>query len=164
MGIKAIVLEDVSDEWVILKVTSEGISIDTTDKILEKGNYEAGELLRQEYGNKVGLMTLGQAGENKYSVSTIAISDTEGRPVRHAGRGGLGTVMGSKKIKAIVIDPKNAEGITIKDKEAFKKASKAFTKMLLDHPVCGEGLPTYGSSILVNILNESGGLPTGNFR
>lgn len=164
MGIKAIILEDVSDEWVVLKVTSGGISIDTADKILEKGNYEAGELLRQEYGNKVGLMTLGQAGENKYSVSTIAISDTEGRPVRHAGRGGLGAVMGSKKIKAIVIDPKNAEGITIKDKEAFKKASKAFTKMLLDHPVCGEGLPTYGSSVLVNILNESGGLPTGNFR
>ena len=71
--------------------------------------------------------------------------------------------MGSKQLKFISIDDKGAPGVKIADPEKFKAASKVFTKALLDHPVSGQGLPSYGTNVLVNILNEAGGLPTRNF-
>lgn len=72
--------------------------------------------------------------------------------------------MGSKGIKAIVLDPAGTPVIRKpKNAEAFKAASRAFAQGLSSHPVCGTGLPTYGTNVLVNILNEAGGLPTKNF-
>ena len=56
-----------------------------------------------------------------------------------------------------------APGVKIADPEKFRAAARIFAKALLDHPVSGEGLPTYGTNVLVNILNEAGGLPTRNF-
>ncbi|MGM0419343.1 MAG: aldehyde ferredoxin oxidoreductase C-terminal domain-containing protein, partial [Thermodesulfobacteriota bacterium] len=79
------------------------------------------------------------------------------------GRGGLGAVMGSKNIKYIVIDPKDSKSVYVKDPEKFKEAAKKFAKTLTDHPVSGEGLPTYGTNVLTNVLHEAGGLPTKNF-
>jgi aldehyde:ferredoxin oxidoreductase len=71
--------------------------------------------------------------------------------------------MGSKKIKAVVIDDTGAPGVAIANPEAFKSAAKRFAKALTSHPVC-QGLGKYGTNVLVNILNEAGGLPTENFR
>jgi len=71
--------------------------------------------------------------------------------------------MGSKGLKAIIIDPTGGEKSPIADKEAFKEASKRFTKALKEHAVTSQGLPTYGTDILINIINEAGGLPTKNF-
>lgn len=164
MGIKAMVIEGMADEWCVIKITKDSVEFSEADDVLGKGNYEVGELLREKFGAKTGVISIGQAGESKLSAASIAVADMEGRPVRHAGRGGLGAVMGSKKVKALVIDDANASGVEIQDKEAFKEAAQAFSKMLLDHPVCGQGLPTYGTAVLVNILNEAGGLPTENFK
>ena len=72
--------------------------------------------------------------------------------------------MGSKKIKYITIDDTGGPGITIADPEKFKTQARILAKALLDHPVTGQGLPTYGTNVLINILNEAGGLPTKNFR
>ena len=72
--------------------------------------------------------------------------------------------MGSKKIKAVVIDDAGAPGVTIADTVAFKSAAKRFATALSTHPVTSQGLTKYGTNILVNILNEAGGLPTKNFR
>ena len=71
--------------------------------------------------------------------------------------------MGSKGLKAIIINPEGGAHHPLRDAEAFKKAAKRFSTALMDHPVCGQGLPNYGTAVLVNILHEAGGLPTRNF-
>jgi aldehyde:ferredoxin oxidoreductase len=67
-------------------------------------------------------------------------------------------------LKAVIIDPAGGANAPIKDMESFKEASKRFAKALQEHPVSGQGLPAYGTDILINIINEAGGLPTRNFR
>ena len=72
--------------------------------------------------------------------------------------------MGSKKIKCITIDAENYKEVTYADADKFKAASKVFTKALQENPISGEGLPAFGTNVLVNIINEAGGLPSHNFR
>ena len=134
------------------------------DNLKELGNYATMDELVKEYGDKAGYISIGQAGEWKLAGASVAFSDRELRPTRHAGRGGLGAVMGSKGLKAIIIDPAGGENAPIKDVKKFKQASKRFAKALIDHPVSGQGLPNYGTNILVNIINEAGGLPVKNFK
>ncbi len=81
--------------------------------------------------------------------------------MRSSGRGGLGAVMGSKRIKFITVEPKDGK-VEIADRDAFKAANKTFAKALSSHPI-SQGLGQYGTNVLVNIINESGGLPTRNF-
>ncbi len=95
--------------------------------------------------------------------ATIASTDIELRPTRHAGRGGLGAVMGSKGIKVIIFDDSETTMRKPKDPEKFKEANKVFTRGLQSHAVTGEGLPAYGTNVLANIINEAGGYPTRNF-
>jgi len=71
--------------------------------------------------------------------------------------------MGSKKVKALVIDDTGAGAVPIADVEKFRSAAKVFAKALMDHPVSGEGLAAYGTDVLVNIINEAGGFPSYNF-
>ena len=87
----------------------------------------------------------------------------ENRPTRHAGRGGMGAVMGSKGLKAIIVDDTGTDHPAMKDPEAFKEASKKFAQLLAKHPVTGETLPTYGTNALANVINEAGAYPTRNF-
>jgi aldehyde:ferredoxin oxidoreductase len=108
-------------------------------------------------------ITNGPAGEALLKAAGIAVSDPKGYPNRFAGRGGLGAVMGSKGLKAIVVSDKGLPYLEHADKEAFNAAMKRFASALKDHPVSGVGLPTYGTNVLMNILNEAGGLPTRNF-
>ncbi|GLI56829.1 aldehyde ferredoxin oxidoreductase [Propionigenium maris DSM 9537] len=166
LGYKAIIIEDkpAEHELNLLKITPEGITIEDADYLTMKGNYEVGDILREKFGAKTTVMSLGQAGEMRLTSASIAVTDTEGHPTRHCGRGGTGAVLGSKGIKAIVIDPGKINEVNYHDRNAFIKASRSFAKMVLDHPVSGQGLPTYGTAVLVNILNEAGGLPTDNFR
>lgn len=166
LGYKAIIIEDKpSDkELNLLKITEEGITLEDASYLEMKGNYEIGDILREKFGAKTTIMSLGQAGEMRLTAASIAVTDTEGRPTRHCGRGGTGAVLGSKGIKAIVIDTGTTNEVNYHDKDAFMTASRSFSKMILDHPVSGQGLPTYGTAVLVNILNEAGGLPTDNFR
>ncbi|MBM7623365.1 aldehyde ferredoxin oxidoreductase family protein [Sporohalobacter salinus] len=167
LGVKAIVVEGKPKDgkFYTMMVNKNGVKLeDSSADLLGKGNYEVMEKMQKELGEDVSVMSIGQAGEYKLQSASIAVSDPEGRPTRHCGRGGTGAVMGSKGLKTIVIDDTDAPGVSIVDKDAFKKSARALAKALLDHPVCGEGLPEYGTSILINILNESGGLPTQNFR
>lgn len=166
MGIKALVVEGMpkEDKFYVIKIDMEGVTIDEAPaEILGGcGNYKAIEVLSKKYGDKVGIAIAGPAGEYRLPAANISFKDPEGN-IRSAGRGGLGAVMGSKKVKAIVIDDTGAPGVTIADPEKFKEASKVFAKALLDHPVSGQGLAAYGTAVLVNILNEAGGLPAENF-
>ncbi len=166
MGIKALVIEGMpaDDKFYILKIDINSVTIDEAPaEILGgTGNYKAIEVLNAIYGDKVGIALAGPAGEYRLPAANISFKDPDGN-IRSAGRGGLGAVMGSKKVKAIVIDDTGAGAVPIADPEKFKETSKVFAKALLDHPVSGQGLGAYGTDVLINILNEAGGLPANNF-
>lgn len=165
LGIKALIVEGIpeGDKFYSLHVDKDGVQINEETELLGKGNYEVIGKLVEKLGKNIAVMTIGQAGEYRMTAANISVKDPDGN-IRSAGRGGLGAVMGSKKIKYITIDDTGAAGVPIADPEKFKAAAKVFGKGLIDHPVTGQALPTYGTNVLVNILNEAGGLPTQNFR
>jgi len=94
----------------------------------------------------------------------MAFTDMELRPTRHAGRGGVGAVMGAKGVKVIVLDDSDMPVRSPKDPEKFKEANTNFVAGLKKHPVTGEGLPAYGTNVLTNVISEAGGYPTNNFQ
>jgi len=128
------------------------------------GNYDATDKLREKFGENISCMTIGQAGEMRLAAATIATTDEEGRPTRHAGRGGLGAVMGSKGLKAIVIDKEGGQRPESADREAFNKAAKRFAQLLSEHVVTGTNLPTWGTNLLAKVINDAGLYPTRNFQ
>jgi len=150
----------------MLTIEADGsVAIGRVDEWAGVSNYalaDAIKALRPE-GDHYSTITNGPAGEALLKAAGIAVSDIKGYPNRFAGRGGLGAVMGSKGLKAIVVSDKGLPYLEHADKEAFNAAMKRFAKALKDHPVSGVGLPTYGTNVLMNILNEAGGLPTRNF-
>ena len=166
LGYAAIIIEGerkTDDLWKIV-ITKDAVTFEKCNEYRMFSNYPLVAALQEKYGMEPGYVTIGTAGEMLMCNSTICFTDPEGRATRHAGRGGVGAVMGSKGIKAIVLDPAGTPVIRRpKNAEAFKAASRAFAQGLSSHPVCGTGLPTYGTNVLVNILNEAGGLPTKNF-
>lgn len=165
LGIAAIIIEGFRKEDKLYKLyVSKGkCELTLADDLKGLGNYVTVEKLRQKYGDKAGYVTIGRAGEWKLGSASVAFTDRELRPTRHAGRGGLGAVMGSKGLKALVIDPTEGEKAPLVDADGFKAASKRFTKAIQEHPVTSEGLTNYGTDILINIINEAGALPTRNF-
>ena len=137
------------------------ITRDNSLKML--GNYDLVEKMKAEYGDKIACMSIGPAGEMKMCAASVAFTDMELRPTRHAGRGGLGAVMGSKGVKVIVLDDAGMSARAPKDAEKFRAANKAFVDGLKKHPVTGEGLPAFGTNVLTNVINEAGAYPTHNF-
>ncbi len=165
LGIAALIIEGkpVDDTPYLLKITSEGVILEPAEDLKGLGNYDSVSQITRKHGEKISCLTIGQAGEMKLEAATIAVTDMNNRPTRHCGRGGLGAVMGSKGLKAIIIDDSGAGRPTIADPEKFTKASKIFAKELMEHPVTGESLPKYGTNVLSNIINNAGALPTRNF-
>ncbi len=108
-------------------------------------------------------MLIGQAGEMMLPAASIAACDRELHPTRHMGRGGVGAVMGSKKIKAFILDETGTRTRQPADEARFKAAATTFNEGLRRHGVTGTGLPSFGTNVLTNILNEAGGYPTRNF-
>ncbi len=165
LGIAAIVVEGLPKEDKLYKlyVGKDKFELTPADDLKGLGNYAVVDKLKAQFGEKVGFASIGQAGEWKMAAASVAFTDRELRPTRHAGRGGLGAVMGSKGLKAIIIDPTEGEMSPIENKDAFKEAAKRFVNALKEHPVTSQGLTNYGTDILINVINEAGGLPTRNF-
>lgn len=162
MGCKALIIEGQPEgnSWYSLHLTPNGAIIEKEEELIGKGNFAVVEALDQRLSGALGIMSIGQAGEMRMAAANISIKDPDGH-LRSCGRGGLGAVMGSKKIKFISLDAADGK-IDITDPEKFRAANKAFAKALVDHPV-SQALGTYGTNVLVNIINEAGGLPTRNF-
>ena len=165
LGIAAIVIEGMAEEGKLYKlyVSKDKQELSTADDLEGLGNYATVEKLKTSFGEKMAFVSIGQAGEMKLPAASVAFTDRNQRPTRHAGRGGLGAVMGSKGLKAIVIDPAEGESAPLVDKDGFKAAAKRFATAIQKHPVTSEGLTNYGTEVLVNIVNEAGALPTRNF-
>lgn len=165
LGIAAIIVEGKPPEGTLWKLVIDKNKAELTPAkdLKNSNNYKAVEKLVKKYGEKVSCISIGTGGERLMSAASIAVTDMENRPTRHAGRGGLGAVMGAKGLKAIVLDDKGTAPVPVKEPEAFKQAAKKFATALKEHAVTGQGLPTYGTNVLTNIVNEAGGFPTRNF-
>jgi len=165
LEIKALIIEGIpqEDKWYSLHIDKDGITINEETELIGKNNFAVIKALEERLGKKTGILTIGIAGELKMTSANISVKDPDSK-IRSHGRGGLGAVMGSKKIKFISINGEGALPVKIAEPDKFKTAARVFAKALLDHPVSGQALPTYGTNVLVNILNEAGGLPTKNFR
>lgn len=166
LGIKALIIEGLPkdvDTFYQLHVTKENVEFIPVPELVGKDNYAVLDAMMEKYDKKVAVMSIGRVGEMRMNLANISVKDPGGK-LRSHGRGGMGAVMGSKKIKCITVDAENYKEVTITDPEKFKEASKVFTKALQENPISGQGLPAFGTNVLVNILNEAGGLPTRNFR
>jgi aldehyde:ferredoxin oxidoreductase len=165
LGYAAIVLEGKPKENNLYKIiiTKDGVDIKEDNGLCNLGNYDLVDKMKAEYGDKIGCISIGPAGEMKLSGASIAFTDMELRPTRHAGRGGVGAVMGSKGVKVIVVDDTGTKMRQPQDPEKFKEANKEWVAGLKKHPVTGEGLPAYGTNVLTNVINEAGAYPTKNF-
>jgi len=165
LGYAAIVLEGQPKDDTFYKVliNKDGVTISPATELKGLGNYDTVDKLVAEYGKKICTITIGQAGEMKLGAASIACSDMELRPTRHLGRGGVGAAMGAKQVKAIILDDSGCKMRAPADPEKFREANKRWVDGLKQHPVTGQGLPTYGTNVLTNIMNEAGSYPTHNF-
>jgi aldehyde:ferredoxin oxidoreductase len=166
LGYAAVVLEGkpLKEGLYRLHINKDGVKVILDNSLKLLPNYELVDRMKYQYGKKINCLSIGPAGEMKMGAATVAVTDMELRPTRHAGRGGLGAVMGAKQIKAIVLDDTGMNMRSPKDPEQFKEANKRFVEGLRNHPVTGRGLPKYGTNVLTNILCEAGGYPTYNFK
>ena len=166
LGYAAVILEGKpeGDDLYKIHINKDGIQVIVDNSLKELDNYPLIEKLRREYGDKVAYMSIGTAGERKLLAASIACTDPELRPTRHCGRGGVGAVMGAKKVKAIILDDSGMKMRPPKDPDKYRDANRKFVEGLRKHPVTGEGLPAYGTNVLTNVLNEAGGYPTYNFK
>lgn len=168
LNIAGIILENkpAGDKLQYILVNKEGAQLLPADDLKGLKNYEVVSRLREKHGEKVSVISIGPAGENCFSSASIAVADKEGHASRHAGRGGMGAVMGSKGTKAIVIDGTDAPGIEYHDSEAFKEAAKVFRGAIMESdstkPNTGE-LAMYSMNAIMAPVNALGAFPTRNF-
>ena len=165
LGIRGIIIEGMpktAGTYVVV-ATDKGVTVEEMPELKGLDIYATVAKLQAKYGDKVAIGCIGTAGENKMAAACVGFTDMEGAPTRQAGRGGLGAVMGSKGVKAVVADDSNVQKIALADEAAYRVGAKKLADALLKHPVTSQALPAYGTDVLVNILSEAGGLPTRSF-
>lgn len=164
-GIQAIIIEGKSedDKCYVLVINKDGYKLEVMNELKYLGNYETVEKLYYKYGRKTGILCVGPTGERGLRGACIASSDSIGE-LKFAARGGLGAVMGSKGLKAIVVDDKGCNLITYKDKEKFIELAKDYNKKLASDPKVTGTYHNYGTTAIVKAVNGMGALPTCNFR
>ena len=141
------------------------VEFSPADEYAGKDLYEVFPKVYERFPGRIAVAACGVAGEYGYGNAGIAYNDIGKRPSRFSGRGGLGSVMASKGLKFIVVDSKGAPGVTIVDRALFDQGKKKLDEALRSHDVTKPkgALNAYGTAVLINILNEAGGLPTRNF-
>lgn len=167
IGISAIIVEGCAraGQSYLLKVDREG-NVQLLDAAAFQGKRTYGLVaaIKAVHGEENSITCIGPAGEMQLAAASIQTTDTDGRPCRAAGRGGLGAVMGSKGLKALVVEKKGAASAAIQDPEAFKAGAKIFARAVMDDEFSGEILPALGSAVLVAPINAAGAFPTRNAR
>jgi aldehyde:ferredoxin oxidoreductase len=164
MGIKALIVEDQPKEpgfW-ILHLSVHGVKWDKADDVFGFGVYKTASKLLDKYGVHVAIALIGPAGEKKLAAAGIQNLDKDNIPARIAARGGLGAVMGSKGLKAIIFDAEGGQKPTIADPDAYHSAQKQFNEALIGHPQTAS-YRDYGTAAMAHLSDGFGGLPTRNF-
>jgi aldehyde:ferredoxin oxidoreductase len=158
-GWDMIIFEGRSPKPVYLYVENDKAELRDASHLWGKTCWETEETIKASHQDpQIRVSSIGAAGENAVLFACI-VNDLH----RAAGRSGVGAVMGSKNLKAVAI--RGTQGVSgIKDFPAFLQATNAAKKVLADNAVTGQGLPKYGTQVLMNVINEIGALPTRNHR
>lgn len=158
-GWDMIIFEGRAPQPVYLHIENETAELLPADQIWGKSIWEADAWLHQKHQDPLlRIAAVGVAAEKGVLFSGV-VNDLH----RAAGRSGVGAVMGSKNLKAVAV--RGSRGLRhIKDIQAFKEATERGKKTLAENPVTGQGLPTYGTQVLMNVINEMGAMPTRNWR
>jgi aldehyde:ferredoxin oxidoreductase len=156
-GYDAIILEGKSESPVYLNIIDGEVEIKDAASIWGKLVSETTDILEKAHGEKAKVATIGPAGEKLSKIA--AVMNDRGRA---AGRSGVGAVMGSKNLKAVVV--KGSNKVAIADNDKLKEVFSRCMGKIKENGVTGQGLPAYGTAVLVNIINENGVFPTNNFQ
>ena len=162
---RCIVLEgapSAHSDWKIVVVGKDRKELIDGEFLAGKGVYEKSDLLSEKFGADAGCITIGPAAEHLLPTAGIACSDPHGVCSRYAGRGGLGSVMASKRIIAIVILNDGEVKTEFADKQAFQEGAKKIVKLLRENPVSSK-FTKYGTAAMVDICQSLKVLPTRNF-
>ena len=158
-GWDMVIFEGKSPKPVYLSIEDDKAELRDAAHLWGQTVWKTEEIIKKTHQDtQVRVCSIGRAGENGVLYACV-VNDLH----RAAGRSGVGTVMGSKNLKAVAIRGTKGAG-PIKDGKAFMKAATAAKKVLADNAVTGQGLPTYGTQVLMNVINEMGALPTRNHR
>jgi aldehyde:ferredoxin oxidoreductase len=171
LGIKAVVVEGTppDDTWRILRIDPSGGRIEPAPAgLVGLGTYETVDRLLERSasgGHTTTVACIGPAGEQRLGGASIAVNDPEGRPTRHAGRGGLGAVMGAKQLKAIVVDDGRAKHVEAADRDGYRRLVLDFSKRTLEDPRT-QNMSTFGTAGVVKFVNreKTSSFPTRNHR
>ncbi|WBW99510.1 aldehyde ferredoxin oxidoreductase family protein [Oceanirhabdus sp. W0125-5] len=155
-GYDMVIIEGKADKPVYVNIDDDKVEIKEADHLWGMVTTDVTEKLNETYPQSK-VLCIGPAGE-KLSLMSAVMNDID----RAAGRGGVGAVLGSKNLKAIVV--KGSGKVQVPDEEKAKKVNLEKIKILRADPVAGQGLPTYGTAVLVNIINENGVHPVKNFQ
>ncbi|WOF16430.1 aldehyde ferredoxin oxidoreductase family protein [Methanoplanus sp. FWC-SCC4] len=156
-GYDMIIIEGKSEKPVYIFIYNENVEIRDAGSLWGIDAHKTTEMLLEETDPDAKISCIGPAGENLSRIAAI-INDKH----RAAGRTGIGAVMGSKNLKAVVV--RGTNGVKIADKAAFIKTLQVARQKIKDNPVSSGGLPAFGTNVLVNIINEVGGFPTRNWQ
>ena len=154
-------LHGAAADWVVIHIKKDGtLSFDTAEPFVGKRNFECAKMLHEKYGDKVSLAICGPVGEYQGLLAGIALSDADRRPARFAARGGVGAVMGSKKVKAIVADLDKMPAFH--DRKKVLKGIREYGALLKEDPLVAV-FKRDGTAMMADYTNHIGGLPTNNF-
>ena len=155
-------LHDQSDDWTVLHFHKDGrLTFDDATPYLGKRNSETAALLHEKYGKKISFALCGVVGEYQGLLAGITISDSEGRASRLAARGGVGAVMGSKKVKAIVVDLHKMP--QLHDRKKTLTAVRTYAKWIQEDPSIQAVYNPIGTMVMADFTNHIGGIPVNNF-
>ncbi|HHI82959.1 MAG TPA: aldehyde ferredoxin oxidoreductase, partial [Rhizobiales bacterium] len=156
-GWDMIIFEGKSEKPVYLFLQNDKAELLDASEYWGKSTWDTEEGIKAKHGDQfIRVASIGVAGEVGVKFACI-VNDMD----RAAGRSGVGTVMGSKNLKAVAI--RGTLGVTVKDNDRFLQATAAGKAVLAENAVTGQGLPAYGTQVLMNVINEIGALPTKNF-
>jgi len=156
-GYDGIIFEGRADHPVYLYINDGDVRLEDATDLWGRDVHETTDILNDRLGEQFRIATIAATAE-RMDVLAVIMNDKN----RAAGRGGLGAVMGSKNLKAIAV--RGTGGVRVRRPQAFLDAVTTARDKLAAHPVTGQGLGAYGTEILVNIVNEVGGLPVNNAR
>ncbi len=164
LGIKALILEDApeTDDWQVIVVSKDDLRFEPAVSLVGLGCYETSRALLEKFGPKVAVSIIGPGGEMQLHASGITNVDKDRVPSRINARGGLGAVMGSKKIKAIVWDTTGCEKPTLADPAAYRAAQKLLNQSVLAQPQT-KAYHDLGTAGNTSVINFMGALPTRGF-
>ncbi len=164
LGIKALILEGRPAEsgWWVLRLSADGARFERAGDLVGLGVYETASRLIERYGSKVAIALIGPGGEMRMTAAGIQNLDKDRQPSRINARGGLGAVMATKGLKAIVIDASEGQKPPIAHLDRFRQAQRVYIKALTSHPQT-KVYADYGTAAMVPMCNGFGAMPTRNF-